>query len=129
MNETRTNSNILYTTGLGNEKVHGYLKSTGISVDISAYNDGTTAWIDALNATFNLTDKQHLVLSLKSGELVLYVNGSEASRTIKTYTNLSMNLIRVVDYNFDGNIELFKVYKKALSSVEVASAHNSYINK
>ena len=40
-----------------------------------------------------------------------------------------MKLVQLAEYNFDGNIELFKIYKKALSSSEATEAYNNYLAK
>ena len=129
MDETKTNSVMSKVAGLGNETIIGQLASNGFKFVINAYNDGNKGYVATFDHTCNMTEKNHMLLSLKSGELVLYVNGLEVKRTNNTYTNLSMKLVQLAEYNFDGNIELFKIYKKALSSTEVTTAYNDYLNK
>ena len=129
MDETKTNSVITNITGLGNERIIGQLKPNGFKFDVNAYNDGNKRFVATFDHTCAMTEKNHMLLSLKSGESVLYVNGLEVKRTNDTYTNLSMKLVQLAEYNFDGNIELFKIYKKALSSTEVTAAYNDYLAK
>ena len=127
MDESKNNANIFkLTSSSGNEKILAQFNPTGINIYPDAVKDGNKVYLGSLPATFNITEKKHIIVSLKSGETVLYVNGSETYRVNTAFDNLNIKDILAVNYNFDGTIELFKIYKKALSSDEVTSAYNNY---
>ena len=126
MDESKNNANIFKTIGSGNETIVAQLSETGINIYPNAVKNGTKVYLGGLPATFNITEKKHIIVSLKSGETVLYVDGSETYRLNTAFDNLDIKDILAVNYNFDGTIELFKIYKKALSSDEVIAAYNNY---
>ena len=129
MDESKNNANIFKLEGSGNEKITAQFTSTGANIYPDAVKDGNKVFLGILQATFNITEKKHIILSLKSGETVFYVDGSETYRLNTAFDNLNIKNILAVNYNFDGTIELFKIYKKALSSDEVIAAYNNYLAK
>ena len=71
----------------------------------------------------------HIILSIKSGEFNVYINGELSVSATNTFTNLSMSKVQAMNYNINGKIDTFRIYKSALTNTQAANLYNSYINK
>ena len=123
---------LFYITGLAGDNLNLTTKADlKLNIGFKSYDDGTASWQrpPAINATLPTESMTHIILSIKSGEFNVYINGELSVSATNTFTNLSMSKVQVMNYNINGKIDTFRIYKSALTSTQAANLYNSYINK
>ena len=123
---------LFYITGLAGDNLNLTTKADlKLNIGFKSYDDGTASWQrpPAINATLPTESMTHIILSIKSGEFNVYINGELSVSAANTFTNLSMSKVQVMNYNINGKIDTFRIYKSALTSTQAANLYNSYINK
>ena len=123
---------LFYITGLAGDNLNLTTKADlKLNIGFKSYDDGTASWQrpPAINATLPTESMTHIILSIKSGEFNVYINGELSVSATNTFTNLSMSKVQVMNYNINGKIDTFRIYKSALTSTQAANLYNSYITK
>ena len=123
---------LFYITGLAGDTLNLTTRNDlNLNIGFRSYDDGTNNWQKppTINATLPTESMTHIILSIKSGEFNVYINGELSVSTTNTFTNLSMSKVQVMNYNANGKIDTFRIYKSALTNTQVANLYNSYINK
>uniref|UniRef100_UPI0025BD5E6F GDSL-type esterase/lipase family protein n=1 Tax=Clostridium sp. TaxID=1506 RepID=UPI0025BD5E6F len=126
------NSTLFYITGLAGDNLNLTTKADlSLNVGFKSYDDGTATWQKppTINATLPTESMTHIILSIKSGEFNVYINGELSVSAANTFTNLSMSKVQLMNYNVNGKIDTFRIYKSALTSTQAVGLYNSYINK
>lgn len=126
------NSTLFYITGLAGDNLNLTTKAdSSLNIGFRSYDDGTNSWQKPLtiNKTLPTESMTHIILSIKSGEFNVYINGELSVSATNTFTNLSMSKVQVMNYNVNGKTDTFRIYKSALTSTQAANLYNSYINK
>ena len=122
---------LFYITGLAGDTLNLTTRNDlNLNIGFRSYDDGTNNWQKppTINATLPTESMTHIILSIKSGEFNVYINGELSVSTTNTFTNLSMSKVQVMNYNANGKIDTFRIYKSALTNTQVANLYNSYIN-
>ena len=130
-NEVRKGT-LFYITGLAGDNLNLTAKDDlSLNVGFKSYDDGTASWQrpPAIKATLPTESMTHIILSIKSGEFNIYINGELSVSATNTFTNLSMSRVQIMNYNVNGKMDTFRIYKSALTNTQAANLYNSYINK
>ena len=123
---------LFYITGLAGDNLNLTVRDDlSLVVGFKSYDDGTASWQKppTINATLPTESMTHIILSIKSGEFNVYINGELSVSATNTFTNLSMSKVQLMNYNINGKIDTFRIYKSALTNTQVANLYNSYINE
>ena len=123
---------LFYITGLAGDNLNLTTKADlKLNIGFKSYDDGTASWQrpPAINATLPTESMTHIILSIKSGEFNVYINGELSVSATNTFTNLSMSRVQIMNYNVNGKMDTFRIYKSALTSTQAANLYNSYITK
>lgn len=123
---------LFYITGLAGDNLNLTTKADlSLNVGFKSYDDGTASWQKppAINAILPTESMTHIILSIKSGEFNIYINGELSVSAANTFTNLSMSKVQIMNYNINGKTDTFRIYKSALTNTQAANLYNSYINK
>lgn len=123
------NATVLFSTGIAGDNISISFTPTGISCGLRAYDDGQNSWLPNLNAQLDVIQKNHMVLSVMSGNISLYVNGINVASNTNTFTNLSIKQIQAVNWNYNGTIDTLNVYQKALTCSEVEDVYRNWLSK
>ena len=126
---TNNNATLLFSTGIAGDNISISFTPTGISCGLRAYDDGQNSWLPNLNAQFDVMQKNHVVLSVMSGNISLYVNGINVVSNTNTFTNLSIKQIQAVNWNYNGTIDTLNVYQKALTRSEVEDVYRNWLSE
>ena len=124
-----TGNDRLWCIDNNSSNLDAYLSSTGYNVYMHGGVVGTTT---------PLTQNQynHLVVVYNGGTIQIYINGAAGTMTGTTTgynitnpsannSNLYLGCYRDLGYNLYGDINLFKVYNRALTASEVQSNYNA----
>lgn len=117
--------------GDGNRVINTHLPYKNGNVYLDLGNDvGNPGGYDrlqvALPADVTQNEWNHWVItkSITTGELVLYINGTEAGRTQDDFQGFSLLESFHLGHNFMGQVDDIQVYNRALTSTEVIGLFN-----
>ena len=122
------NATILYSAGMAGDNISMSLTDTGVSCSMRAYDDGANTWLPSINANIDTTQKTHIVLSMASGNISLYINGVAAKNATNTFKNLSIKTLQAINWQYKGFIDRLNVYSKALTQNEVEDIYDKWNN-
>ncbi len=121
-----TGNNRLWCNSNNSVSVDAYLNSSSYNVYLHGGVVGTTTPV--IQNQYN-----HLAVTYSNGTIQIYINGVAGTMTgTTTGYSLSNNSLLYIGaftnggYNLYGNISLFKIYNRGLTSIEVKRNHNAY---
>jgi hypothetical protein len=91
------------------------------SLSFQGFGSGNDQVIN--NSTVSLNQWQHLVITLQSGQITVYLNGSQRHTFSKTLNTVLGNTFHVG--GFTGQIDELLIYNRALTAQEVLNVYNS----